>query len=292
MNPRNGQCAAGIIATGLALVVVWSLALRFIPFRAHLAESNYESNLIRLQQSLLGPPPPAALVGSSITGRLLPEYFGGTAVSHVANLGLDGSGPLLGMELLSGHGPLPPVVVVEANLLMVPEGENDKVLRDAAAGFGFRLAGHAEALRAETRPTSLLYAWLKRRKDERAAVVAGVSGGVRSEQEVRLDRNTPAELEAHREKVFEAFRKALASGSRLILIRYPTASSVVQESFHPLDFTGTLATNLSVRRIDLGRELRARGHEPQFTDGTHLSAASARVAAGVVAEAIGGEMGK
>lgn len=300
---KPGRQAALTLALTALLLAAWAGVLRALPFRAHLAESNYESNLIRLQHALLGEPAPLALVGSSITGRLLPEYFTDTPVPRIANLGLDGGGPLLGLDLLATRSNVPPVVVIEANLLMVPEGVNDQAMRDAVASPGFRLAEHASFLRAEARPSSLVYAWLKRRKDDRSPAPIAASpaatpaesdapaaGLGRSEQEVRLDRNTPEELEAHKARVYSVCRRLQGRGLRLILVRYPNSASIIQTSFHPLDFTGSLAEELKIRRIDLGQELRAQGHEPTFTDGTHLSAPSARVSAAILARvAVGGK---
>lgn len=276
-----------IVVLVAGLLVAWAGLLRSFGWRAHIAESNYQSNLIRLEEALLGKPAPASLVGSSITGRLLPEYFDQTSLGRIGNLGLDGSGPLLGLELLASRSEVSPVVVIEANLLMVPEGVNDRALRNAVNGLGFKLAGRVPMLRAETRPTSLLYSWLKRRKDAMAgsnlaSSEAGTSPVGLSTQEVRLDQNTPAELASHEQRVFELCRRLQSRGLRLILLRFPISSSVVQTEFHPLDFTGRLAEELQILRVDLGKELRNQGHEPRFTDGTHLSPISARLAAGIL----------
>lgn len=269
------------------LLVAWAGLLRSFGWRAHIAESNYQSNLIRLEEALLANPAPASIVGSSITGRLMPEYFDETSLGRIGNLGLDGSGPLLGLELLASRSEVSPVVVIEANLLMVPEGVNDRALRNAVNGFGFKLAGRTPMLRAETRPTSLIYSWLKRRKDAMAgsnltSSDAGTSPVGPSTQEVRLDQNTPAELAAHQQRVFELCQRLQSRGRRLILLRFPISTSIVQTQFHPLDFTGRLATELQIRRVDLGLELRKRGHEPRFTDGTHLNPQSARLAASIL----------
>lgn len=281
---------------GLAggLFAAWSLVLAVLPWRAHIAESNYHSNLIRLEHALFQPRPHLALVGSSITGRLLPEYFEGTPAPTIANLGLDGSGPLLGLELLAGQSNPPPVVLIEANLLMVPEGPNDRTLRAAVDGFGFTLARHIPLLRADARPTSLVYSWLKRRRDAASVVpppqaatdVRGTATAETTPQETRLDQNSPAELGHHKERIYELCRRLKQRGITLVVVRFPTQAVPVQTAFHPLDFTGDLARDLGVRRIDLGKQFRDQGQVPGYTDGIHLAPASARLAASLlVAEA-------
>ena len=78
---RSGRQALHILlCTGL-LLAAWSLLLLILPSRAQLAESNYQANLIRLQNFLFQPVRPAIFVGSSITGRLLPGYFDATALA-------------------------------------------------------------------------------------------------------------------------------------------------------------------------------------------------------------------
>lgn len=294
-TPQSRQ-TPWILGFAAGLLSLWSLALLALPGRAHIAESNYQSNLIRLEHALLGPTAQAALVGSSITGRLLPEYFSDTPWTQIANLGLDGSGPLLGLELLAARSNIPPILVMEANLLMVPEGINDRTLRNAVDGLGFKLARHIPFLRAEARPTSLLYSWLKRRQEERVSTAATTapsipveaaatsaspptSGAKPTQQETRMDMNTPEELEAHKRRVYGLCRKLQERGIHLVLVRFPTQFVPIQTQFHPLDFTGDLAKDLSIPRMDLGREFQRVGHTPTFTDGTHLSSASARIAA-------------
>ena len=89
-----------IVALGVALLGGWFGVCRMFGWRARLAENNYQANLIRLETFLHQPAPPSVLVGSSMTGRLLPEYFDGTPLAGVANLGLDGSSPDLGLDVV------------------------------------------------------------------------------------------------------------------------------------------------------------------------------------------------
>src|SRR6266496_1401013 len=88
-------------AFGVILVIFGSVT----PWRAELAETNFQANLIRVQAFLFDPLPRAVLVGSSISGRLLPSYFAQTSLAPFANLGLDGSGPSLGLDFVLQRPP-------------------------------------------------------------------------------------------------------------------------------------------------------------------------------------------
>src|SRR5262245_21048939 len=157
MRQRNRQTVV-ILGLTVLLLIVWSGLLRLLPSRATLAESNFQANLIRLQRSLSSTSkPPAALIGSSITGRILPEYFEGTPLAGSVNLGLDGSGPALALEMVDRMKAPPSLLLIEANLLPVPPSANDTELRKTVDGWWFKLASRVDVLRAESRPSSLLY---------------------------------------------------------------------------------------------------------------------------------------
>src|SRR5437660_7207526 len=112
---RNRQvlCILGLATFLLAAfgVVTW-----LAPWRAELAENNFQANLIRLQAFLFDPPPRAVLVGSSLSGRLLPRFFEGTELAPVANLGLDGLSPVFGLKTVARRPP--PLVLIEENTLL------------------------------------------------------------------------------------------------------------------------------------------------------------------------------
>ena len=87
MRPRTRQALA-ILATAAALCGAWTWAARRPGMTAEFAEYNQAANRIRIEGYLARPSAPAhVLVGSSLSGRLLPSYFEGTRMADVATLG-------------------------------------------------------------------------------------------------------------------------------------------------------------------------------------------------------------
>lgn len=81
--------AIRILAIAAVLIGIYAVFVRMAPWPAEMAESNYQSCMIRLEAFFLDPKPQAVVVGTSMTGRLLPEYFEGTALAPMDNLGLE-----------------------------------------------------------------------------------------------------------------------------------------------------------------------------------------------------------
>ena len=274
-SPRQ---AGWIVLAALVGVGVWSLAYRWLP-RAELAETNFQANLIRLQSWRLEAPPPNVIIGSSIAGRLLPGNFAGTPLASMANLSLDGSGPELGLRLVLARSNPPPRVFIEFHRLGKPWNANDDTLLAALREPGFALAGAVPGLRADARPTTLLYAWLKRRQDPPPtpashpatnAVVRSVAAGA-----------------FVRPEWFGHFAGQVAElrqrGCEVILIRMPVGreNPAAAEAANDAD---ALAHDLGLRLVDLNREAIRRGLNLSYTDGLHLSSGSARQICSLLAE--------
>ncbi len=289
---RSGRQALHFLLWTALFLGVWSLCLRLVPIRAQLAESNYQANLIRLQDFLFQPVRPAVFVGSSITGRLLPGYFESTSLAGSANLGLDGSGPRLGIELLVRQTSAAPTrVFIEANLLGIPPGSNDAQLLDAAEGFTFSLARRTALLRAEARPSSLLYSWLKQRRSDTLDIgrppptlnsnIAGAHSS--SALPITWDRSTPAERARHRDVIRQGLQELRRRGAQVVLLRFPHADVAEDPTAREADFADDLARELPLPQWELGPELRATGVLPTFSDGTHLTPGAARSVARLIA---------
>jgi hypothetical protein len=155
---RNRQ-ALNILWLTILLAAGFALLVRITSWRAELAETSYQHNLIRLQNFLFDAPPRAVLVGSSLSGRLLASYFDGTPIAPVANLGLDGSAPAFGLEVVLKRSPR--VVIIEENLLLIPPNINQVAMVDAMQSLHFQSAKYLPMLRANSRPSSMLYTWAK-----------------------------------------------------------------------------------------------------------------------------------
>ncbi|MSU33915.1 MAG: hypothetical protein EXS36_02170 [Pedosphaera sp.] len=287
---RSGRQPLHILLCAALLLGAWSLFLRRLPIRAQLAESNYQANVIRLQDFLFQPVRPAVFVGSSITGRLLAGYFSATLLEGSANLGLDGSGPRLGIELLVLQKSTPPPwLFVEANLLGIPPGSNDAQLLEATHGLTFSLARRISLFRAETRPSSLLYSWLKQRRndahDNRIPPLTSSPPAalLSAPLPITWDRSSPEERALHRNGIRQGLLELRRRGTQVVLLRFPHADVPEDPAARDANFGDELARELQLPQWELGPELRASGISPTFSDGTHLTPGAARSVARLIA---------
>ena len=280
---KAGLLAQRIVLLTAVLAALYGLYWAARPASPELAENNYASNMLRIERYCFGSPSSVALLGSSLTGRLLPSYFDSRRLGAVANLGLDGSGPALGLQILE-RGPAPPrLVVIEANLLESPAGPNDRTLQDAMTSFTFKLARWLPLLRVEARPSTRLYAWLKARRDVGlrpgppsavAPLSAKATGPLPDAQ--TLDRAR----QALRDRVL----RLSAHGVAVALFRMPTGQPWRAPAAP--DFADGLARELGLPLLDLHRELEARPEPLSYTDGVHLAGPSARLAARLLTELV------
>lgn len=251
----------------LLLCGAWGIALRWLP-RPALAETNYEANRLREERWLLGPQAPAALVGTSISGRLLPSYFEGTPLAGLANLGLDGASPDTGLRLVALRPGGTPLVLLEVQMLAKRPGPNDRQLLDLATGFGMRVSEWVPLTRADARPSTVLYAWLKERREGGGPGVAGPPPATPT-TEAAFDPDWRPRIRAALDDV----RKA---GARVVLVRIPAgrANPEDPEAANEADDT---ARDFGLPLVDLLRLSRKEGLPIRYTDGLHLTPASARV---------------
>ena len=264
-----------IVLLALLALGGWTLAHRWLP-RAGLAETNFQANLIRLQAWMFEAPRTNAIIGSSIGGRLLAGNFAGTPLASLANLALDGSGPELGLRLVLARSNPPPRIFIEVHRLGKPWTANDETLLATLQEPGFALAGRIPGLRADTRPTTLLYSWLKGRHEP-----APVGAVLPPPSASATATNTASATWQPRfaEQVAELRRR----GCEVILLRLPVGreNPARPEVPNPAD---ELAGKLGLKLIDLNREAARRGLEMSYSDGLHLSPASARTVCRLLVE--------
>ena len=298
---RNRE-ARRILAVAALLAVMFALAARLTPWRAELAESNFQANLIRLQAFLFGPKPAAVLVGSSLSGRLLPSYFQKTPLAPLANLGLDGSGPLYGLELALRRPP--PVVLIEANTLLRAPDENDAAIDAAVRGVQFRLSKYLPIMRAEERPSSMLYNWIKAgQKGEEAPTAtnspkpevqspkseAPASNIQYSTTPPLRHSNTASDSginplsagESNRERLRAQIKALRAGGSRVVIVRLPTGYLTDNDPNFALGLE--LAREFKLPEFDLAAECSSRGQTISYSDRLHLAPGSAREVSRLIA---------
>src|SRR5262245_7452517 len=103
VHPGPSWQARRIGLVALLLLAGWRLLLVAI-LPAEFAGSPYQQNLLRIERLQrrveAGAGLSNVLVGTSIAGRFLPEYFSGTSLAGLANLGLDGTTPAFALEAL------------------------------------------------------------------------------------------------------------------------------------------------------------------------------------------------
>lgn len=275
--------ALAILLTALLLAVAWQAVISVGGWRARFGESNYVANRIRLEDYLLLPAAPRrVLVGSSLSGRLLPEFFAGTPLADFATLGLDGSIPLVGLEALAHRPDLPSTVYVETYLMEKPWSANDQVLVDGLRSPGTELARRVPVTRAANRPSSILYSAVKARRDGRG------DGNIATNQPSVTGAGPVVIPAPVVPAVLERWRTMLASlaqrGVRVVLIDLPSGETRMPGPLASADLPGVLAGEFGLTRIDLRTEWFRRGWRPTYTDGRHLDAASAKATARMLAE--------
>lgn len=281
---RHRQALA-ILAVAVALLAAWRVASGWLGRGADFGESNYQANRIRIERYLARPTAPAnVLVGSSLSGRLRPAAFAGTALGDIAVLGLDGSTPLLGMATLTNRADLPKLVLVETFTFDRGWKTNDQLLLDGLRGPGMRLARSDRLFAADRRPSSLLYSWFKTRRDP-----PGTGAVPRTNDAVRVPGSreipgTPGVAELARLRAgIEALR---ARGVEVVLVDVLAGERQMPGGRTGPDTAEILANEFGLRRVDLRREWFARGWEPRYTDARHADAATADAMARLLAEVL------
>ena len=286
--PRQIAILIGLTAV---LCGLWSAALRVLP-RPALAETNYEANRLRLEEWLLGPGSKAVLVGSSMAGRLLPSYFDGTPLAGIANLGLDGASPDTGLRLTLMRRPSPALVLLEGHLLSKRPGPNDSQLLELATGVGMQITALAPLTRADARPSTVLYGWLKERRGGPEASAGGPESSAGAVT-ARVVSAAQAEKDAAgldpewRPRIRSLITTLQEQGARVVLVRLPSGigDPVDPEVPNELD---AVAGELGLPLVDLLRLSRKGQVAVSYTDGLHLTPKAARSVCRILAEAVAG----
>jgi hypothetical protein len=276
--------ALRILLMTAVLCAGWQGLVSVRGLKADFGESNYTANRIRLEEYLLRPAAPRhVLIGSSLSGRLQPEFFAGTALEDFVTLGLDGSIPLVGIEALSRRPDLPEVVFIETYLMARPWKANDQVLVDGMESVGMKLAREIPLFRASHRPSSVLYNAIKQRRGLEE------SGGPPRTNAPASILPGPAwdaapvdpEMLARWRGVMEELR---GKGIRVVLVDLPMGETTMPGERRGADLPEMLVEEFGLRRLDVAREWFRRGWLPVYTDGRHLDAGSARWTARLLVE--------
>jgi len=292
---KKNSAILTIFGVAIGLSLVWLCFLKTTSIQASYGESNFQANLIRADQFFYGPDKPVVLVGTSITGRLLPEFFKEQGL-EVYNLGLDGCTPCTGLELVLKKPALPKIVLLEVpGFLRVPT-ENDSQILDAIGGFTFKLGRFLPIVRASSRPSAILYSILKKKNDAHAD--AGPAAPPKSElpplpvrtiESIHVAPPSAVTLNQEDPEIKHLLQTITALTDRkveVILMRLPAGNQKTRSETDQPDLADRLSTTLSLKILDVASTLHIRGVTLSFSDGLHMRGPSAREAAKVISEGL------
>ena len=266
-----GKQAWRIIAIAAGLLLIWRLLLGITGWRAEYAESNYHQNLLRLegfQQQMAGESPPAdVLAGTSVTGRLLPQFFDQTPLQGIANLGLDGTSPAFALEQIHQLKRVPKRVFLETYVLHKPQASNEILVLESLNSPAGRMARFDPLFRTESRPSTLLYSTLKRGRE--AASTGKLAVGPPSHP-----LNPPDAVSLKR--LIQVITQLQARSCEIILVDLPVGTDWPPGATLGEPVASELIRQLGIRRVDTREMLLRRGVDLRFTDGIHLDGASAK----------------
>lgn len=274
------------IAAGLLGLHVLCISL---PGReAKLASSNLMTNLSRLEALPRITKDTVVLAGSSISGRLLEEYFN-TSNHPVHNLGLDGCGSLEALHTLLTAPVRPAAVLIELNTFKPGFEKTYQQVIDAYSPRRERASHLLPFLRTRERPLDLLYDFTRSLKAESGQ---GPGGHLEWNDAIRVvfapligPPPPPTEEEtAYLESARSVLTTLRQSGCKLAFVLI--ADSLFYNPWHDPNIARALelGSTLDIPVLDLRKATSVESLT--WTDGIHLTTGSARVMAGFVEKEI------
>jgi hypothetical protein len=263
---RTGSQSLKIFAVALVLCSLWTIARSRLP-KPELGETNYTANRLRIERFLETPAPRSLIVGTSIAGRLLPSYFEGSNLENIVNLGLDGASPITGLLLALEQTNAPGVILLEAHRLQNPRRANDEQLLALSRGIDRHFHKSVTLTKAESRPSTVLYGWLKSNQ-----------GAGRAQPAPKRLTNNVTEILKPIEKpkeLMDAIQALQARGSKVVLLRLPVGRENPADP-KAKDDIDLSAQQLGLPLIDLYRQSLGWENPVGYSDGLHLAPESAR----------------
>lgn len=271
---RTGSQSLKIVAVALVLCCLWIIARSRLP-TPELGETNYTANRLRIERFLETPAPRCLIVGTSIAGRLLPSYFEGSNTGNIVNLGLDGASPITGLQLALGQTTTPEIILLEAHRLQNPTRANDDQLLALSKGMDRHFHRYVTLTKAENRPTTVLYGFLKSRQ-----------GAGEAQSAADWKKNIVTEFSKPSEKpqeLVDTIQALQARGSKVVLLRLPVGRENPADP-NAEDDIDLSAQQLGLPIIDLYRQSLGWKNPVRYSDGLHLGPDSARRLAKTLAE--------
>jgi hypothetical protein len=272
-NSSKNRNALEIFLLAVVFLVGYALFQRVSGMEAVLLESNLQSNLARISRYLHAPKVETVLVGSSVAGRLLPEYFRNQGM-EVSNLGLDGCRTLYGLEIVQMRKDLPKLVLVDSSALFMEANGNEVTLREAVASPTFQLGGGFAPFRPENRPLSLLYWWMKKLSDRKGgARVHGAWKEGKPEGDPLLKEGESITEDSNDHAIKTALSGLLNRGVDVRLVEIPRAEGWGHPRGGKLR---KISEETGVPLLEPGVVISKTMDTLHFTDGLHLDVPSAK----------------
>jgi hypothetical protein len=264
----------------LVLLGVHTLVISLPHKHAVLASSNLMTNLIRMDAREEITAESSVLAGSSITGRLLGEYFSATTET-VANVGLDGCGSMEAAQAVVESGKFPAKMIIEINTLKPGFADNFQKVSDAQSRLRQVLQHTLPFMATKERPVDVAYYALHEWKDQ----ATGSNELIAWSNDAILPTDTTAPepatddakgLPAYLENCHSILTTLHQHGVKLAFALYPADATLPAKDrfeFH-IATAITLGKQHAIPVLDLRK--CGRHEQLRFTDGVHLSAPSAR----------------
>jgi len=263
--------ALEIVAVAILLLAGYAIFQKLSGISAVLLESNFQSNLARASRYLNAPNVDTVLVGSSMTGRLLPSYFKEEGM-EVFNLGLDGCHSPFGLEIILMRKNLPKRVLVEAASLDHDPNANEKTVREAIQTPTFKIGRVIEAFRPENRPLSLLYWWCKQLSGRKPGGSSHSAFMIDEQKADPTSKSAKSELVENDQAIEEILITLKKRGVDVRLFSIPHADGWGMAQSGRIS---KISKNVGIPILEPGVEIAKRTDTLRFTDGAHLDVVSA-----------------
>ena len=263
--------ALEIVVVAILLLCGYALFQKLTGISAVLLESNLQTNLARISRYLHAPKVETVLVGSSMTGRLLPSYFKEQGM-EVANLGLDGCHAPFGLEIILMRRDLPKRVLIETASLDYDLNANEKTVREAIRTPTFKIGQAVEAFRPENRPLSLLYWWCKQLSDRKPGGSSHPAFIIDEQKDDPTSKSSKSELVENDLAIEEILITLKKRGVDVRLFSIPHADGWGMPQAGRM---AKISKDVGIPIMEPGVEIAKRTDTLRFTDGAHLDVASA-----------------
>lgn len=248
-----------LLTVALSSVALNGVFVERLSVQGWFSETGYPSNLARVHLLQNASEVDVVLVGSSITGRLLPSSFE-PSVGSVLNLGIDGGGVSTALEILLASDLQSEVVIVETNALRNHPTSSGQVVIDAQESASFSVSEKLPWLQPLYRPSSVFYTFLKRKKDNGGQTLRSGIARYDSVKEVDL------------EYVDQLLTVLFARFEQVIFVTYPSSSRPSEVVIEKVKEIASSQSGVSF--VNLTEKLKSE--DLLFTDQVHLSLGSAK----------------